>query len=83
MTHRECRYSRRWPEIWASLTPEEGRVLSQVLAGQCLTGGEPTRGEALALSEYMTWRIDATEYGRRVGRARSAHRRVGPEPALH
>lgn len=71
MVRGECRFAERWADIWASLTPEEGRTLSQVLAGKRLVGVEPTHAETAALAEYMTRRIDAAEYGHRVSRARA------------
>ena len=64
----ECTYSKVWPDIWASLSRKQGRVLSQVLAGHLLTGRTPTRIDAEALADYMNSKIDEVEFAKRVGR---------------
>ena len=64
----ECAYSKLWPDIWATLSREQGRVLSQVLAGHVLTGRTPTRTDAEALADFMNAKIDEVEFAERVGR---------------
>ncbi|MBT1258539.1 hypothetical protein KHP11_29215 [Rhodococcus erythropolis] len=68
-------FSEQWKNLETPLSREEGRVLSQVLAGGNLVGRDITPAEVEALAAYIARRIDRVEYQRRVTKVRQTTNR--------
>lgn len=70
MTWQPCAYARRWPELWAPLTPFDRWCLSRALADP-LNDRTWTRQDICDLIDVMTGKITDDEY-----ECRAAHRAI-------